>query len=225
MEPITAICREEILRYLGYRGQALSDDLLEELSKCESLVLARSEQAYVSRVFDCVETEKGVSLLGSTLVLTGEDIKTHLKGCTKVVLFAVTLSAEVERYINMTTLHSVSQALILDAAADALVEQVCDAMEAEIHERMPEKFFTWRFSPGYGDFPISLQNEILTVLDAQKRIGLYATNTSLLTPRKSVTAVIGVSENELPKRQRGCAGCGAKESCIYRKRGDRCDHN
>ena len=225
MEQIKAICREEVLRYLGYHGETLSEDLLEELSECESLVLSHAKPAYVSLVFDCKEVEHGVALLGSTLVLAGEDIKAHLQGCCKVVLFAATLSFEVVRLINTTGFTSVSRALLLDAASDALIEQVCDAVEADIRAEMPGMFSTWRFSPGYGDLPISLQNEILTVLDAQRRIGLCATDSYMLTPHKSVTAVIGFSETELPKKQRGCETCAAHETCIYRKRGDRCDHN
>ena len=225
MKPITTIRRDEVLRYLGYSGQPLSDDLLGELSECESLVLSRARPAYVFRVFEFAETKDGIALSGSTLVLGGEDIKAHLKGCKKLVLFAATLSGESVRLIDAAAVKSVSRALLMDAAADALIEQVCDAAEAEIRAEMPETHATWRFSPGYGDFPVSLQNEILTVLDAQRRIGLCATDSQLLTPRKSVTAVIGLSDEELPRKQRGCETCAAKKTCIYRKRGDRCDHN
>jgi len=225
LEPITAISRDEVLRYLGYHGQSLSADLLDELSECESLVLSRARPVYLSRVFDCTASEMGISLSGSTLVLPGEDVRAHLNGCSKLILFAATLSSEVDRLIHMTACKSASRALLMDAAADALIEQVCDAAEAEICAEMPEMFATWRFSPGYGDLPVSLQNGILTVLDAQRRIGLCATDSCLLTPRKSVTAVIGLSEKELPERQRGCETCAARENCIYRKRGDHCDRN
>lgn len=225
MEPITAIRRDEVLRYLGYRGQTLPDDLLQELCDCETQVLRNAKPAYVSRMFDCVETDIGITLVGTTLVLPGEDIKAHLHDCDKVILFALTLSFEVDRLIQTASVQSVSSSMLLNAAADALVEQVCDAVEAEIRAETPGMHATWRFSPGYGDFPVSLQNEILTVLNAQRRIGLCATDSHLLTPCKSVTAVIGLSKTELQKKQRGCRSCAARETCIYRKRGDRCDHN
>ena len=225
MEPITAICRDEVLRYLGYRGQTLPEDLLRELSECESLLLSRVKPAFVYRIFEREDVPLGIALKGTRVVLSGKDIKTHLDGCKKIVLLAATLSSEADRLIAEAQVRAVSRALLLDAASDALVEQVCDVAEAEIRAQTKKIFSTWRFSPGYGDFPISLQNEILTALDAQRRIGLCVTDSCLLTPRKSVTAVIGLSDTELPKKQRGCETCVARESCIYRKRGDRCDHN
>ena len=85
-----------------------------------------------------------------------------------------------------------------------------------------------RFSPGYGDFPLEYQRELLGVLDAAKRIGLTLTDSLLMAPSKSVTAVIGVYEAaDMPggcgrgedltgRGAHGCAGCG-KEDCAYRR--------
>lgn len=222
MEKIHSVAREEVLRYLGYRGQELSADLITELDFCEKQLLNAAIPTFLYRVFDRVEEGDGVGLSGCKLVLPGADIQNHLAGCSRVVLFAATLSSSVDRLIASARVTGVTRALILDAAADALIEQVCDAAEREIRAENEKMYATWRFSPGYGDLPIELQNQILTVLDAPRRIGLCATDASLLTPRKSVTAVIGFSETELPKKQRGCETCSAYDACIYRKRGDRC---
>lgn len=224
MEPIRSVAREEVLRYLGYQGQDLSSEIIEELDACEMQMLSAAKPAYCYRVFDRIETADGIGLSGCKLILSGNDIAEHLAGCNKIILFAVTLSAAVDRLIASARVASMTRALILDATADALVEQVCDAVEQEIGTDSARMHATWRFSPGYGDFPITLQNQILTVLDAQRRMGLYATDASLLTPRKSVTAVIGLSETEIPKRRRGCGSCILRETCNFRKRGDRCDH-
>lgn len=222
MEPIRAINHDEVLRYLGYRGQTLNEDLHEEVRACEAQMLACAKPASVFRVFTREDMPEGLRLVGTTLTLSGKDIVSHLAGCSHVALLAATLSASADRAIASAQVDSMTKSLILDAAADALVEQVCDAAEQELRAQMPEMHATWRFSPGYGDFPITLQNEILTVLDAQKRIGLCATDSYLLTPRKSITAVVGFSESELPKKQRGCETCVMRETCAYRKRGERC---
>jgi hypothetical protein len=81
---------------------------------------------------------------------------------------------------------------------------------------------TWRFSPGYGDLPLDIQTEFLQILDAPKRIGLNTTANNILTPRKSVTAVIGLSQGEISQGRRGCAICRMKDKCQYRKRGEHC---
>ncbi len=222
MGSIQAIRHEEVLRYLGHRGQAISDDLMREVLAGEADMLACAKPKSVFSVFDRIDTTDGIALSGTTLVLKGEDIKNHLVGCTKVAILAVTLSFDVDRLITSAQVESMSRSLILDASADALIEQVCDEVEREIYSTVQDMHATWRFSPGYGDFPISLQNEILTVLSAQKCIGLCATDSHLLTPRKSVTAVIGLSDIALPKKQRGCESCTMRETCTYRKRGERC---
>lgn len=222
MGSIQAIRHEEVLRYLGYRGQEISDDFMGEVLACESEMLARAKPKSVFAIFDRIDTPDGIALSGTTLILPGNDIKNHLAGCTKVALLAATLSSDADRLIASAQVESMTKSLILDASADALIEQVCDEAEAELRAKIQNMQATWRFSPGYGDFPIVLQNEILTVLNAQKRIGLCATDSHLLTPRKSVTAVIGLSETELPKKQKGCATCSMRETCTYRKRGERC---
>ncbi|HAS78352.1 MAG TPA: methionine synthase, partial [Ruminococcus sp.] len=60
------------------------------------------------------------------------------------------------------------------------------------------------------------------VLDAPKRIGLCVTDTDMLTPKKSVTAVIGVSQKPLAPRRKGCQICSMREKCQFRKKGGHC---
>ena len=83
-------------------------------------------------------------------------------------------------------------------------------------------YLTDRFSPGYGDLPISLQDSFLRLVDAQKQIGLTVTTTHILTPRKSVTAIIGLANQPQNKRFRGCAYCSMFETCAFRKAGKTC---
>ena len=87
---------------------------------------------------------------------------------------------------------------------------------------MPDSFLTDRFSPGYGDLPLSLQPEICSALDAARRLGLHVTEHFLLNPSKSVTAVIGLSDRPQMARIRGCGHCAMYETCALRKGGKRC---
>lgn len=118
--------------------------------------------------------------------------------------------------------EDMTKAVMTDFLASAAVEQVCDHVDELVKNELGMFNQTWRFSPGYGDLPIEIQRDFLAVLDAQKRIGLNATENNILTPRKSVTAVIGLSENEISKGRRGCASCNMRDVCQYRKRGEHC---
>ena len=52
-------------------------------------------------------------------------------------------------------------------------------------------FFKPRFSPGYGDLSLEVQKEIFSLLDCPRKIGVSLGDSLLMTPSKSVTAIIG----------------------------------
>ena len=110
-----------------------------------------------------------------------------------------------------------SRAVILQACAASLLEAYCDECCGALAGRGAAEglFLRPRFSPGYGDFPITFQRPLLEALEAPKRIGLTATEAMMLTPTKSVTAVVGLSP-EPDCRPGGCAACG-KADCAYRR--------
>ncbi len=133
-----------------------------------------------------------------------------------------TLGADVDKLIRVTQVSNLARAVVLDSFATVAIEQVCDSAEQEIAEAFPGLYMTFRFSPGYGDYPVSLQKYFLGELDAGRKIGLSANESYILIPAKSVTAVIGLSENPIEKRKRGCAVCNMRAECQYRRRGEHC---
>ena len=109
-----------------------------------------------------------------------------------------------------------------DCCASAAVESLCDGAERTLKRQYPDHFFPHRYSPGYGDFPLECQNQILTLLDAPRRIGLTASQSHILIPRKSVTAILGISRQPAAQTRRSCGDCPARETCAYRKAGGHC---
>ena len=157
--------------------------------------------------------------------LQGNDILRHLEGCGSCVLLACTLGAGVDAALRAAGASDMAYAVVLDALASVAVEQTADAAEQTLRneEREEGQFLTGRLSPGYGDYPIAVQNDLLRLLDAPRKIGLCATPTHLLTPRKSVTAVLGVAGHPVTGRRAGCANCALRERCAYRKEGKTCE--
>ena len=111
-----------------------------------------------------------------------------------------------------------AKAVVMQACAAALLEEYLDERQEEIRTEMEKQdlYLRPRFSPGYGDFSILHQREILTLMEASKKIGLTMTESSMLTPTKSVTALIGLSKTQENCHQKGCEVCGKKD-CIYRR--------
>jgi len=115
----------------------------------------------------------------------GGDIAAHLRGCGSCIVFAVTLGLGTERYLAGLAADPAA-ALYADTACSLLIEEAADYAEGE----MP-RHTTWRYSPGYGDLPLTLQGKLLSLLDAPRRLGLTLTDSGLMLPRKSITAIVG----------------------------------
>ena len=105
------------------------------------------------------------------------------------------------------------------------IEALCDAFCDFLAEKyapcglVPRQ----RFSPGYGDLPLALQPRLLEAADAARRLGVYETDTHLMNPQKSVTALIGVADEPQMARIRGCAHCSMRDTCMIRKAGKTCE--
>lgn len=123
-------------------------------------------------------------------------LRTRLAGYDRFVLFCATLGHELDRCISRYTVVSPAKAAMLDATGGALVEALCDKLTAELKKEMPSVFFDNRFSPGYGDFPLSAQRHIFDILELS-RIGVGLNDSLLLSPSKTVTAVLGLKNSSL----------------------------
>ncbi|WP_296780321.1 vitamin B12 dependent-methionine synthase activation domain-containing protein [Ruminococcus sp.] len=206
---------------MGVKGTP-DQAVAELLDRAEKIVREKIHPKYVYIETDVTFTDEGVVLGAMSVPLTGEDIKRHLRGCNKAILMAATLTQEADKLIRQTAVTNMAKSLAIDCLCSAAVEQVCDRAEEEIFSRCDAPYRTWRFSPGYGDFPLSLQKSFLLALNAQRRIGLTVTDSSLLIPSKSVTAIIGMSDSPVERGGRGCTICNMRENCAYRAKGNRC---
>jgi hypothetical protein len=221
---LACIPGDEVLRYLGAAGRDPAP-LLPMVRDCCRELLAVARPRWTWRLLKCVPAPEGVLLEGG-LLLPGEDLRELLAGCRETVLLAATLSQEVDSLLRRSQLTDLSRSLVLESCATAAIEEVCDQGEKIIAEALPGKNLTRRFSPGYGDLPVTVQREFLALLDAPRKIGLCATGSSILTPRKSVTAVLGVRESGVSEAassegcRKGCRNCSLKNSCPYRRKED-----
>ena len=188
--------KDEVLRYLGYRNQNLDEITDNLIDECMEEMRKLIKEKHIYRFFDIHMENEHVYLNETNFTLTGNDIKDHLKESETCILMAATLGNDVDSKIRYYERTSITRALILDACATTAVEEICDEicehLEGTVNKE--NKTLTSRYSPGYGDLPIYIQNDFLSVLGAQKAIGLTANSHSILIPRKSVTAIVGVNK-------------------------------
>jgi hypothetical protein len=150
-------------------------------------VLTVDPPSFLCRIFG-MESETAAALL------IGQDIKAHLQGAGMFALFAATLGIAADRAILRAGITSPSQAIELDKSANILIESVCDHVCKKIALEYPEMTITKRYSPGYGDYPLSVQPALLSALDAGRRLRITLTNSLLMIPTKTVTAVVGIKD-------------------------------
>lgn len=193
---------DEALRYMGFNENINIDNIVPLLRKCEEDLINSANIRYCYKIFDIERKENNISLVNTNLQLTGKAILSHLDNCSKAVLMACTLSDMVDKLINRYNITDMTSALIADAMASAMIEQVCNEVEEIIKKEINIKNMTWRFSPGYGDLPIDIQQRFIQVINAEKQIGLTVTDSNILIPRKSVTAIIGISDNAIPQKKK-----------------------
>lgn len=208
----------EARRYLGlHKPGGTTDAALEDqLRACGEELVRTARPKAVWRRFPLALGEKSALLAG--MELESAHLRRHLEGCAGVYLFAATLGVEVDRLIHRAGVTDVSRAVMFQACAASLLEAYCDERcGALAREAAGEGLFLRpRFSPGYGDLDLSCQRALLAALDAPKRIGLTATETMMLSPTKSVTAVVGVGPEGRGCYAGGCACCG-KRDCAFRR--------
>ena len=214
----------EITRYLGYYGVTPDESMMREIDQCIQELEKVITPRFVYDRFGLLQKEEGDgSVLSFGGIETGSrDLARNLKGCTEVYIMAVTLGPGPDRLVRRASVGRMSRALIYQAAAAAMTEAWCDEINERIRsEAARDGLYTRpRFSPGYGDLPLSVQKQISGLLNMPKEIGVSLTESLLMTPSKSVTALIGVSpEPASPGRDSPeagkCGSCAAAESCPY----------
>lgn len=226
-----ALDRAEMLRYLGYAGQEMDDELQGRIAAVADEVEAELAPAGVRRVFPVDATgaddagEPVIRLAGTAVTLEGRDIYRHLKDARSCALIACTLGMESERRLRRGGGGALERAL-LDAACSAYVEAAVEEMDAAVRADAAELGLSanWRFSCGYGDCPLTAQPRIVAALNAGRLIGLTVTSTNLLLPSKSVTAMIGLFDGPVhdANTRPACGICRLREGCAFRARGTTC---
>lgn len=232
MVQLRPINMDEAGRYLGYGSSKPDQVILSLMQECEEPLLAACHPAYSYGIFDMEPAGPELILLKDcALKLTGKDIVKHLEGCQKVVIMAATLGAGVDQLLRQLQISNMPKALLTDAMAGAAIEQICNDIQEEIRLQLPDFRQTWRFSPGYGDLPLEIQDTLLSVVEAGKRIGLVTTKSQMLSPVKSVTAIIGLQDMNritgavhftVPEETSAAAGCGTPEGCSRCRFGGSC---
>ncbi len=184
--PPREIDRSEILRYAG--GGKDFGELKKMLDECLAEAIPEFSYRVCYQDFS-IKVSENILDLGFCRAESASLTK-NLLGCKKIILFAATVGIGIDRLIMKYGRISPAKGLIMQAIGAERIEALCDGFSEKIKEE--GYALRPRFSPGYGDLPLSFQKKIFEVLEPENLIGLTLSNSFLMSPTKSVTAIIGI---------------------------------
>ncbi|KAB2951792.1 methionine synthase [Heliorestis acidaminivorans] len=223
--PLTAIDVEETRRYAGLAkaGEAFPEKLLQAACQ-EGLLYIEGRATWTSYGYDHMQ---GLIKSPRPYQLEGQDILKHLSKAEEVVILAATIGPELEKAVEEHFASGLyTHAVLLDAVGTTAIEAIANQANRLIEEEAKRRGYeaTWRFSPGYGDWELSVQGLLLSLTEAN-RLPLDLTTHSMLQPQKSITAIIGLIPREEREQadiagsiicRNQCASCKQK-NCPARK--------
>ncbi len=184
---------KEILRYAMMPSFVPAPEELP-LQECLKAAKGAAQCRAVWRRYPLTRNGDGLDL--GFARTASRDLERHLEGCTEILLFACTAGAETDRRIARAKLQSPAKGLLMHAIGAQQVEGGCDLLCRRLAEQFPERQLTDRFSPGYGDLPLSMQRDVMAALDCGRTVGITLSESLLMSPSKSVTAIIGMKERD-----------------------------
>ena len=152
-------------------------------------LIAEAKPAYVATRVGVIRNGDAIQI-GNTKT-ESKALAKFFEGASDYIALVATLGIGVDRLILKTSKLSASEAFVIDAMADALVESLCDFAEAELCKDITA---SGRFSPGYADLELSVGYELLLLCSAEKMLGIKVSESGLMIPKKSVNALIAVKD-------------------------------
>jgi len=212
----------EVKRYMGYRGiNDISAETEERIIKVIDQVQKLSQPRMVIREYP-IDISGGSAVIragNEDVTLTSDSLCKNMKGCCRALLLAATIGPSCDMAVRRAGIASAAEASMYQAAGAAAIEAYLDSENKRLKSEYEAKglFLRPRFSPGYGDLKLEHQKDWFRLLDITKQIGVELTDSLLMVPTKSVTAIIGIGTDNSRTKGSGCADCNIRTTCDYTK--------
>lgn len=208
--------RQEIYRYLGVANSDSTIDAM--IQRAEKAVIQAAQPKSVHQLISISVNQADGQVSLARTAIQSRDLANHLRGCTEGFLFACTLGTGVDALIKRYSITEMPMLPVAQAVSAAYVEYCVDQAQRELERYAQERglYLRPRYSPGYGDFPLESQRFVFDALQISKKIGVSLTDSYLMIPFKSVTAVIGLSDDPSLCHVNKCMTCPS-QNCPFRK--------
>ena len=182
----------EIARYMRMGRTVPDGALAERVGGLRDEVIKLIRPARTWRRF---RIDGGAIASGGLRLDIAGTLARHVEGCRAAYLACGTVGAEFDAFHRRVSVTSGADALIVQAIGAALIEKLMDGVEDGIRAELADgETLVPRYSPGYGDFPLAAQRALLALIDAPRTVGVSLTDSLIMVPSKSVSAIIGVKK-------------------------------
>lgn len=216
---------KEVQRYMGYHGIVdIAPEISEKINTAIEHLGTQSHPRIISKEYRITVAEKTVTLHAENEDVTfeSEGLVRNLTGCCGAVLLAATIGPACDMLVRRASITSAADSAVYQAAGAAAIEAFLDDYNDKLKASYEARglFLRPRFSPGYGDLKLEHQKDWFRLLDITKQIGIELTDSLLMVPTKSVTAIIGIGIDETKTGCTGCTGCkgcNRHDTCEFSK--------
>ena len=202
--------QREALRYANVHG-----DVGEELLGLFDTCVQKITNACTARVCYCTLTKEE---LFAWIPQTAACRADSFSKAERFIVFVATIGIEMDRLMMKYAKLSPIKALLFQALGTERIETVCDIFCEKISLESAKEGLTTerRYSPGYGNFSLTAQDNIFQILCPQKNIGVALTDSRMMSPTKSVSAVIPLIKSGATTDENRCKTCGM-QGCEYKR--------
>ena len=215
---ILKVQKSEIESNLGYSKNTIplffSEMIDSVLNKIDELCEIKAGYRVVN-VSKHLEKKDGL-IVEKIFFQLDKIVTSQLRNSTQAALFLCTIGDKMEKWSKQLLIDGdPAKSFIVDSVASTVVETVTDLLHDYIGQRMSENglSITNRYSPGYCNWPVSEQQLFFSLLP-KDFCGVMLNESSLMSPVKSVSGIIGIGK-EVKYKEYICDRCGVKD-CTHR---------
>lgn len=182
----------DALRYMRVPPEGRNEELEKTVSEAFRRLEGYATPRCVWGRFKILHFDGGFEIEGA--YIRSKNLEKLTSRSNECILLAATLGHETDRQITIAQNRNMLEGIALDACASVMIDDYIDRfIKSEIVPGLHEgERMTSRFSPGYGDLSMTVTEDIIAILNAEKRIGLSVTRSLMMSPIKSVTAFAGL---------------------------------
>lgn len=211
--------KDQLIRSEKIPSGKKSKSITEALKVCLKLARPLAKPKYASACKKILDNSRGEIRLEGGIRLSSKWLSSYLKGANSIHVFIVTVGRGIEETASRRMAGGEAlEGYIIDRIGSFAVESLAQSFEESLRRHYGSGGFSvsMRFSPGYCDWAIEEQFELAKLVDFRKA-GVTLTESCVMVPRKSITAVVGIgAKGAFRKVKSQCSLCG-KSNCGYRR--------